>query len=460
MQQKMQELSGLIGLEIHVYLVTKEKLFCRCRAVREKGTKPNNFICPVCTGQPGAKPMLPNKTAVEKAVQVGLMLNCKINERMIWQRKHYSWPDLPKGYQNTLSGAKAFPVGEHGSFYGIRIREMHLEEDPAAWNPETGEIDYNRSGFPLIEIVTEPDFSTAEEVAAWLEKLLHNLQYLKAVVADAGIKADVNVNLLEPKKTERVEIKNVNSVENIKAAIEYEFERQASEGSVRETRRFDFAKGKTTKMREKEGAEDYRFISDPDLPDLILDKKFVDEMKKKIPESPEEKLEKLVKKYKIGKEDAGVLAKNLDVVEFFEKVAEKVNDTKFVLRWTTVELLRLLNHNKTKLDAIEIKTEHFTELLKMMKDGKITELQGKEILKKFYPTSFSPHSESFGKRISGENELEDFCKVVIMEETEAVEKYKNGDEKVLNYLIGQVMKKTSKRADFRVVRDVMEKMLK
>src|SRR3989344_3295484 len=158
-KQEQKLLKGMIGLEIHAYLVTKEKLFCQCIASRERGLKPNINICPICTGQHGAKPMLPNKTAVEKAVQIGLMLKCKINSNLIWQRKHYDWPDLPKGYQNTLSGPYAIPVGEKGSFSEIKIRSMHLEEDPASWNPESGEIDYNRSGLPLIEIITEPDFS-------------------------------------------------------------------------------------------------------------------------------------------------------------------------------------------------------------------------------------------------------------------------------------------------------------
>ncbi len=154
-----QVVKGMIGLEVHVYLLTKEKLFCRCVASREKGLEPNSNVCPICTGMPGAKPMLPNKSAVEGAVLIGLMLGCRINEHMSWMRKHYSWADLPKGYQNTLSGTRAFPVGADGVFHGIRIRGIHLEEDPASWEPLTGRIDYNRSGLPLVEIITEPDFS-------------------------------------------------------------------------------------------------------------------------------------------------------------------------------------------------------------------------------------------------------------------------------------------------------------
>ena len=209
-----------IGLEIHGYILSNEKLFCRCKSQHGlKYSKPNTNICPICTGQPGAKPLLPNKQAVNKAIQIALILGCKVNGKLVWQRKHYDWPDLPKGYQNTISGPYATPVGQEGSFLGARIIEAHLEEDPAAWDPKTGRIDYNRSGLPLVEIVTAPDFKTAEEVGSWLKKLLHGLQYLRAIQADAGLKVDVNVNI--PEKSERVEIKNVNSVENIEKAISY-----------------------------------------------------------------------------------------------------------------------------------------------------------------------------------------------------------------------------------------------
>ncbi len=509
MEQRKKDNIGMIGLEIHVYLVTREKLFCRCKVVREKGTKPNSYICPVCTAQPGAKPMLPNKSAVEKAVQVAIMLGCKVNEKLTWMRKHYNWPDLPKGYQNTLSGARAFPVGEKGIFYGIKIREMHLEEDPASWEPDTGKVDYNRSGLPLIEIVTEPDFSTSEEVGNWLRKLLHNLQYLKAVASDAGIKADVNINLVNVKftspeiskkqleisgieipsnsvtleseisnrhsrtkgdtingnvyikgKTERVEIKNVNSIENIQNAIEYELNRQAREGSVRETRRFDEKEGKTTRMRGKEEQDDYRFIVDPDLLAIRLDKKFIEEMRERVPESPEVKLEKLVKKYKIGKDDAEVLSKNIEIVQFFEEVVEKGKvDAKFALHWITIELLRHLNYNKTTLDKVEIKVKHFVELLNAIKTGKITELQGKEILNKFYPSSFSLEEKGVEGKISDSGELNKICKEVLNREKDVVLRYRAGEVKLLNFLVGEVMKKTDKRADFKVVRELLEEMM-
>src|SRR3989344_7223699 len=269
------ELKGMIGLEIHTYLITKEKLFCKCIASRKKGLAPNTLICPTCCGQPGAKPMLPNKSAVVKAIEIGLMLGCIIQKKLEWQRKHYDWPDIPKGYQNTISGGKSKGVGVGGKFNGIRIRGMHLEEDPASWDPETGAVDYNRSGLPLVEIVTEPDFTSAEEVKDWLTKLVHSLSYLKIVDSDAGIKVDVNVSLRG--KTERTEIKNVNSIEDIGRAIEYELARQEKEGNKKkETRRFDSESGKTIVMRAKEEGEDYRFISDPDLEIIFISDKMID----------------------------------------------------------------------------------------------------------------------------------------------------------------------------------------
>lgn len=454
--KKEKALKGKVGLEIHAYLVTREKLFCRCAASREKGLKPNVNICPICTGQPGAKPMLPNKNAVEKAVQIGLMLGCSINKELRWQRKHYDWPDIPKGYQNTISGKSASPVGVKGKFGGIGIWSMHLEEDPASWTPETGCVDYNRSGLPLVEIITAPDFENASEVMEWLKKLIHNLAYLKAIDSNAGIKVDVNVNL--PGKSERVEIKNINSIESIGKAIDFEFARQMEEGgSKKETRRWDEAKGKTIKMREKESAEDYRFISEPDLQEIIIDSKIISLLEEKMPESPDKKLEKLVKLYKIDKSNAEILTKNLDVVEFFEQVASKI-DGKFALPWITGPLLRLLNDNKAKMSDVEIKAEHFVKLIWLVKEGKMTELKAKETLKKFYPKSFE-----IGKiegKITNEKELSGVIEKVIKSNAQAVSDYKAGEKNALNFLMGEIMKATSKRADFKIAREVLEKLLK
>ena len=447
-----------IGLEIHGYLLTNEKLFCSCKSEHGlKHSKPNTNICPICTGQPGAKPLLPNKKAVDKTIQISLILGCKINPKLIWQRKHYDWPDLPKGYQNTISGPYAIPVGEKGKFLGIKITEAHIEEDPAAWNPKTGEIDYNRSGSPLIEIVTESDFKTSEQVIVWLKQLLATLSYIKAIDKNLGIKADVNVST----GGERIEIKNMNSLKNIKTAIEYEIQRQKKEPvKIQETRMFDASKSITIKMRTKEQAQDYRFISEPDLPIIKIEKSRVQKLKSQLPETPSEKLTKLIKKYKIEKASAEVLTKKLEIVEFFEEVIEKTN-SKLAVRWITEELLSVLNYNKKELDEVEIKPEHFVELLQLIEKNQITELKAKDILRSWKEKSSSPKQQGEKhSQISDKIEIQKLAQKIIRENSKAVEDYKAGKTESLNFLIGQIMRLSNKRADYKTVRDVLEKELK
>ena len=448
-----------VGLEIHGYIQTKEKLFCRCKSEHGmKVSKPNTNICPVCCGMPGAKPMLPNSEAIKKAVSIALILNCEVNEKLIWQRKHYDWPDLPKGYQNTLSGPYAIPVGKKGKFLGIGIIECHLEEDPAAWNPKTGEIDYNRSGSPLIEIVTDPDFNSSEQVIEWLKQLITTLSYIKAIDKKSGIKVDVNVSI---SGGARIEIKNINSLKKIKKAIEYEFQRQEKElPKTQETRMFDDEKGITKLMRTKEQAQDYRFISDPDLPIIKISKEKIKKIKSAIPETPFEKLEKLIKKYKIEKKSAEILTKKLEIVDFFEKVIEKTN-SKLAVRWISEELLSVLNYNKKELDDIDLNPEHFIELLNLIESKKITELKAKEILRDWKEKSVSPKSQAEKhSQISEDKEIKKLAEKVIKENPKAVEDYKNGKKESLNFLIGQVMKLSNKRADYKTAREFLEKLIR
>ncbi len=450
-----------IGLEIHGYLNTREKLFCRCKSIHgAKFSMPNVNICPVCTGQPGAKPMLPNSKAVEKAIEISLILGCKINQKLAWQRKHYDWPDMPKGFQSTISGTYATPVGVGGKFLGIGITEAHLEEDPAAWNPQTGEIDYNRSGIPLVEIVTEPDFKSAEQVVEWLKQLITTLDYIKAIDKNSGIKVDVNVSVPEM-KTERVEVKNINSMSNIINAINYEEKRQKKEGQkTKETRMYDESKGVTIKMREKEQAQDYRFISEPDLPVLKLEKSRIEKINSSLPETPREKLAKLVKKHKIKKEYAEILTKKLDIVEFFEKIIGKVSKPELAVHWVVVELLRVLNYAKKEIGEVDINPGHFVELLKMMEQNAITALKAKEILNEFVPKSFSPKEKIKRHAKISSGEIEKICGKVIKENPKAVSDYKSGNSSALNFLIGQVMKHSGKRADSKTAREILEKLLK
>ena len=448
----------MIGLEIHGYLETKEKLFCRCKNHHDmKLIKPNTNICPICTGQPGAKPQLPNKSAIDKLIQIGLMLDCKINEKFLFQRKHYSWPDMPTGYQKTVSGAYSIPVAEKGKFLGIRITEAHLEEDPAAWNPDKGTVDYNRAGAPLVEIVTEPDFKSAEEVETWLRQLILTLSYIKALNKDAGIKADVNVNING--LTARAEIKNVNSIKEIVKSIKSELARHEKEKPIKqETRRWNSVKNKTELMRTKEQQADYRFIPDPDLPAIKITKKRTEQIEKQLPETPQEKLDKIIKKHKINKKDAEILTQNLEIVEFFEKIIEKINPN-FALPWITIELLGILNHHKKTLDEVDIKFEHTVELLQLLKNKKITPLQAKDIMRKFIPKSTSPKKQKI-KVISDDKKLLKIIKTILKNNKKTIEDYKSGNKQAINFLIGKVMQATNKSADYQVVRKILEKELK
>ncbi|MBS3093676.1 Asp-tRNA(Asn)/Glu-tRNA(Gln) amidotransferase subunit GatB [Candidatus Pacearchaeota archaeon] len=455
----------LIGLEIHGYIETEEKLFCRCKNFHDmKKIKPNTNVCPICTGQPGAKPMLPNKSAIDKIIEIGLILGCKINsieenKPLIFQRKHYRWPDMPYGYQKTISGAHSHHVAENGRFEGIRIREIHLEEDPAAWNPETGAIDYNRAGVPLVEIVTEPDFTNAEDVEDWLRKLVLTLSYIKALNKDAGIKADVNINIKG--LTERAEIKNVNSASEIVKAIHAEVSRHIKEKPIkRETRRWNSFKNATELMRSKEEQADYRFISDPDLPMIPLTKKRIAELQKNIPETPMQKLSAIISKHKISPDDAKVLTKNLEIVEFFEEIAEKI-PPKFALPWITIEWLSVLNYNKKTMDEVSVDPKHFIELLDLLRKEVITPLKAKEILRKFVPKSFSPGNEAKkSEKIDDEKELQKIILSILDKHKNSAADYKNGEDKAFHFLMGQIMQVTQKRADFVIAKKVLEKELK
>ncbi len=451
-----------IGLEIHGYLDTKEKLFCMCKSSGDG--VPNSRICPICTGTPGSKPMAPNMSAVEKMIQIALIFGSKINyNNIVWQRKHYNWADLPKGYQTTISGAHATTNAIGGKFKGINLTELHLEEDPAQWNPDSGKINYDRSGLPLIEIVTEPEFSDSEQVVEWLKSLLISLSYIKAVRKNAGIKVDVNVSTYG----ERVEMKNLNSIEKIRKAINYEIARQVENykngiEQKRDTLAFDEKLGKTIKMRSKEGAADYRFISDPDLPVIKIDKKMVSKIKSEMPEMPEVKLNRLLSEYNVDKNDAKILTKNLELVEFFEGLVHSGVDVNKNMSWVTIELLRVLNYNKKTLDDsdIDIEPEHLAELINAVHDKKITVLKGKQIMNDFVPRSFSlkEHKKEIGN--IDNVAVENLCRQVIDENPHVVDEYCAGKNASLNFLIGQVMRLSERRADFKIVTEKIKEILK
>ena len=454
-----------IGLEIHGYLNTKEKLFCKCKTSQEPSEDdvPNSRICPICTGTPGSKPMGANDSAIKKFIQIATVLGSKITTTdLVWHRKHYDWADNPKGYQTTISGSHVVPCSVGGKFEGVNLTEAHLEEDPAQWNPETGKINYNRSGLPLIEIVTEPEFKNSNEVISWLKSLLLSLSYIKATRKNAGIKVDVNISTYG----DRVEIKNINSIDKIKKAIEYEVLRQIenNENGItqkRETLTYDENAGITIKMRDKEGSSDYRFLPDPDLPTLLIDKKTIESIKKNLPQMPKEKLLKLIKEFQIDKKNAEVLSSNLDLVEFVEELSKNKIDVSKNISWITIELLRILNYNKKGLEDsdVDLRPEHLAELIREVEAGRITVLKAKQIMNDFIPKSFSLKDHKKEIANIDEEALKNICEKVIKENPHPVKEYKEGKTASLNFLIGQVMKASQRRADFKIAGNILKRLL-
>ena len=451
-----------IGLEIHGYLRmdhTNKKLFCDCD-ISSADSKPNTNICPICTGQPGNKPQLPNEEAVRKIVACGLMLGCKINYDLLFQRKHYNYPDLPNGYQKTMSGAYGVPVGQNGKFLGIRINEVHLEEDPARYDPVTGKVDYNRCGYPLIEIVTEPDFTSAEQVKEWIKNLMTALGYINAIDGEAGIKSDVNVSI-EPNFV-RAEIKNVNSVKSIVQAIQYEIDRQQDETpKIMETRAWVDDKGVTKLMRTKETMSEYMFIPEPDLPIVGIDDDFIKAIEEGLPEKPEIKIKKFLE-LGIPEVDAQILASEVDLAHLFEKIAKHV-DPVLAAKWLRRELKRVLHYNDKTLAELKLDEKHMIELLQLIEQKKITDTTAQRLLERLIREPFSPKQyvkEQNLEAVSGEDELKKYCKEAIKENQKAAEDYKKGEEKALNFLCGYVMRKTKGKADPKTVRELMLSLLK
>ena len=458
-------MSAKIGLEIHGYLAmrkSKQKLFCRCKI--DSDAEPNTTVCPRCTGQPGAKAMLANPEAVEKVITCALMLDCTLNRKLILQRKHYDWPDLPKGYQMTLSGTYSHPIGEKGKYLGIGITECHLEEDPARWDPVTGLVDYNRSGYPLIEIVTDPDFTCSEQVKLWLESMMTTLSYIKAVDKSMGIKCDVNVSTdYHP----RVEIKNINSIKAIVIAIEGEIKRQMEAVANHEhifshTRSPPDEHGRTNFMRSKETALDYMFIPEPDLPVIHIQDSIVEATQKLLPEKPHQKIKKYVEKMKLNPIDAKILAGDLALADLFEKLVKEI-DPLLAAKWLRHELLKILNESERSLHDVAIDEKYVVELLTMVVKKEVTDQTASEILEKLTKESFSPQ-EYVSKHglgmISAVNELDAFAEKVIKENPQAIKDYLAGEEKALNFLMGKVMALSKGKAKADTVIALLKKKIK
>ena len=471
----------VIGLEVHAQLKTKTKIFCGCST--EFGKPPNANTCPVCTGMPGVLPVL-NKQVVTFAIKAALATHCKINQESRFDRKNYFYPDLPKGYQISQY---AVPIAEHGfleietetfSQKKIGITRIHMEEDAGKLIHDPARarsmVDLNRTGVPLIEIVSEPDIRTAQEAGAYLRKLHSILKYIDVCdgnMEQGNFRCDANISLRPRGQKEfgtRAELKNLNSFKNVEKAISYEIERQAyvlEEGSqvIQETRLWDPSKNKTTSMRGKEEAHDYRYFPDPDLVPLIVDDKWIQEVEKGLPELPDEKHSRFTKEYKLKDYDAKVLTSSIELANFFEKTAAPLKNKKQAANWVMTTLLGMLNTKGITISKSPVNAPAFSKLLQMIEDKKINATAAKTVFEEMVETLKDPESivkEKGLEQVSDSSELEAMVRDVIAENPDEAAAYKNGKTKLFGFFMGRIMKKTRGKADPKIVTQLLKNNLK
>lgn len=452
----------IIGMEVHVQLNTKSKLFCSCPT---KAVEPNTAICPTCLGHPGSKPVL-NSLALEWATKLALALGCTIAPRVVFSRKTYFYPDLAKNFQITQYEE---PLGSNGQILLdnkqiVRINRLHVEEDPGALVHEAGGtlIDYNRSGIPLCEIVTDPDMHSPAEAREFMKKLLSVVSYLGIFDQDqCVIKADANVSIKE-RNFQRVELKNITGFKEIERALQYEIQRQKQQEVKRETRGWNAEKGISYSLRDKESEEDYGYIVEPDLPVFEISHEWVKEVQLTIPELSEQRAARWVRMWKIDETDARVIAMDLDVAVLFETIV-KTSEPVLSSRWVRREVLRLLNDQRKELKETAFDAESLSELFNLLSEKKITDRIGQRLIEQLAQRKFSPakhvQEQNLGM-VADEGELRKECELAIAQNPKAVEDYKKGEEKSLQFLIGQVMRATKGKASPQVIRELMLKSLK
>ncbi len=473
------EYEAVIGLEIHVQMDTQTKMFCSCRV--EFGAEPNTNVCPVCLGMPGSLPVI-NKKAVEYAIRASLALNCEVHTESIFARKNYFYPDLPKGYQISQYEKPLATDGwleielPSGEKKKVRIRRLHIEEDAGKNIHEGGKsyVDLNRAGTPLMEIVTEPDIRSPEEARIFLESLRNIMRYTgvsKADMEKGQLRCDINVSI-RPKGSDklgtRTEIKNVNSFRFVQKALEYEIERQirvVSEGGevLQETRTFDPATGKTYTMRTKEEAEDYRYFPDPDLLPLIVKEEWIEEIRRSMPELPHQRLERLLSQYDISEYEAKIFVQHKELGDFFESAVNFYNEPKMTANWLLNDLLGLLNEKQIPLEESPVSPENLAELVKLIKENVISTKIGKEVIKEMVETGKSARQiveEKGLKQITDESAIRQIVEEVIKNFPSEVERYRAGEEKLIGFFVGQVMKATKGKANPKLVNQILREVLK
>lgn len=458
---------SVIGLEIHIELLTKTKLFCACE--NSFGKEPNTRICPVCTGMPGSLPVL-NREAVVLAAKAGFSLNCTVHNEFSFDRKNYFYPDLPKAYQISQLYN---PICTGGNIGKIRINNIHIEEDAGKLihKESESEIDLNRCGVPLIEIVTEPDFRTASDVEEFLTALSRRLKY--AGVSDCkmeqgSLRADVNISLMRPDAKsfgERAEIKNLNSLRSIRRAIEFEIKRQSElldsgQTVIQETRRFDENKGITVSMRSKEEATDYRYFPEPDIPSVFIDAATLDSIKKSLPKMPEERFFKYINDYSLPEADALLLVEDKDFSDFFEESAEEFNNPRELSKLMLGELSHRLNISGAKICDLKFTAKDFAHLLKLEANGKINKAEQKEALKIMFESGKKPDDiiKTIKRNVS-DDEIKAKIKALAKDNEKLVSEYKNGNLKCVDFFMGQIMRTFGKSVNPKTCKELIISIL-
>ncbi len=461
----------VIGLEVHAELNTNSKVFCSCK--NEYGSAPNTNCCPVCIGLPGALPVL-NKQAVKYTIKAGLALGCNINDIAIMERKNYFYPDLSKAYQISqlvkpicLNGGIKLSNGKF-----VRLNRIHLEEDAGKLihNENIGSlIDYNRGGVPLIEIVTEPDISSADEAVEFVTKLRNTLIYTgvaQCKMEEGGMRCDVNLSI-KPKGSEtfgtRTEMKNLNSFKMIERAIKVETERQIDliEGGgkvVQETRRWDDVNEETVAMRSKETSQDYRYFPDPDILAVTISRQDVEDIRKTLPLLPEQLKDKFVNEYNLPEYDADVIIKDKEISTFYLKCVELLNEPKQISNWLMTNVLA-----KLKDDTLQITPKQLTDIISLVLNRKISKQNGVELFELIWGTTDDALKIATNKKMINDMSADELYKIIdeiLVNNPQVIPQYKTEPDKILNFLTGQTMRQTKGKADSKLVREYLINKLK
>lgn len=471
----------VIGLEVHLQLKTKTKIFCGCANLFGQG--PNSLTCPVCLGLPGTLPVF-NKMALEYAIKIALALNCAVNDFVKFDRKNYYYPDLPKGYQISQydlpiasNGGILIPSSDEGKSKKIRIKRAHLEEDAGKLIHDTelncSLVDYNRTGTPLMEIVTEPDIASPQEAYDYLQALKLILEYLDVSDCDmekGSLRCDANISLRERASSPlgtKAEVKNMNSFKAVKAALEFEAHRQAqtleSGGRIiQETRLWAENKAMTLPMRSKEEAHDYRYFPEPDLVPFILEKETIERIRASIPELPSVKLARLMRDYQLNEYDARLIIQDRGLANFFEECAQGYSDPKKICNWITGPILQELNARKIAIDGISLKPRDLAVLIKKVEENILSNLAAKEVLKLIIETGKNVEQiieEKGFAQVSDENTLNEIVDELIKEHGKIVQQIKEGKESAIGFLVGQAMRKTEGKGNPKKIGEIIKRRL-